>query len=245
MKRSIKNIIIGLKSLPNLSDIKKYIMDLKSFYKNTRIKIILRPIFKDYRVDNGDLDPHYFLQDFIVAKDIFMEEIDKVIDVGSRVDGFISKLALFTKVEMLDIRPSLIPLENVSSIQVDFMQRNIILPTSKCVTSLHTVEHVGLGRYGDPVNPNGREKFISNLSRMTERGGLLYLSAPVSQDERVEFNAHYVSSPDFYEEKLLEDYDIIRKWLIEDNGRLIDAQTFSNTKIAYGLCIWKCRKKLV
>lgn len=62
------------------------------------------------------------------------------------------------------------------------------------ISSLHAAEHFGLGRYGDPIEPEAHLKFMPNLKRVLEPQGSLYFSVPVGH-ERVEFNAHRVLSP--------------------------------------------------
>ena len=62
------------------------------------------------------------------------------------------------------------------------------------LSCLHAIEHFGLGRYGDPVNPLGYRRGIENLSKFLVSGGHLYLSTPIGR-ERVEFNANWVFNP--------------------------------------------------
>jgi hypothetical protein len=59
---------------------------------------------------------------------------------------------------------------------------------------LHAIEHFGLGRYGDPINPKGYRLGIANMARLMRPGGTFYLSTPIGQ-ERVEFNANWVFDP--------------------------------------------------
>jgi SAM-dependent methyltransferase len=63
------------------------------------------------------------------------------------------------------------------------------------VSSLHVVEHVGLGRYGDALDPHGSERALSELARVVAPGGRLYVSVPIGR-ETVCFNAHRVFDPD-------------------------------------------------
>jgi hypothetical protein len=56
------------------------------------------------------------------------------------------------------------------------------------------MEHVGLGRYGDPVDPGACFLGMSELQRVLAPGGRLYFSVPVGR-ERVEFDAHRVFNP--------------------------------------------------
>lgn len=67
---------------------------------------------------------------------------------------------------------------------------------SECTDSLsclHTIEHFGLGRYGDPIEPDGHLKGLAQLKQMVAPGGILYLSTPIGP-KRVEFNAHRVTA---------------------------------------------------
>ena len=51
--------------------------------------------------------------------------------------------------------------------------------TILCISS---VEHDGLGRYGDPINPNADLETMQRMKKMLVRGGLLYISFPVGRD---------------------------------------------------------------
>jgi hypothetical protein len=69
-------------------------------------------------------------------------------------------------------------------------------------------EHIGLGRYGDPLDPLGTFKACKELQRVLASGGNLYFALPVGKP-RVCFNAHRIHSPDqileyFAELKLVE-----------------------------------------
>jgi len=62
------------------------------------------------------------------------------------------------------------------------------------VSCLHVAEHIGLGRYGDPLDPLGTRKAAAELERVVAPGGQLLFSLPVGRP-RVEFNAHRVHDP--------------------------------------------------
>jgi SAM-dependent methyltransferase len=51
------------------------------------------------------------------------------------------------------------------------------------------LEHIGLGRYGDPLNPNGTEEAVREITRVLQPGGIVIFSVPVGR-EVLEFNAH-------------------------------------------------------
>jgi hypothetical protein len=62
------------------------------------------------------------------------------------------------------------------------------------LSCLHVIEHIGLGRYGDPINVDGARLAAQELQRVIGADGKLYLSTPIGR-ERVCFNAHRVFAP--------------------------------------------------
>jgi SAM-dependent methyltransferase len=135
----------------------------------------------------------YFHQDLAVAKWIHDDAPIRHVDVGSRLDGFIGNLACFRNVDVIDIRPAPADIPGVRFHQLDLMAE---LPEKwiECTDSLsclHTIEHFGLGRYGDAIDPKGHHRGLAQLKRMVAPGGTLYLSTPIGP-QRVEFNAHRI-----------------------------------------------------
>lgn len=139
----------------------------------------------------------YFWQDLHVARRIIEANPRRHIDVGSRIDGFIAHLACVRPVEVFDIRPLSAIVPNVRFRQWDLMARAPAqaapeaLETADGVSCLHTLEHVGLGRYGDPLDPAGWEVALARLASLVAPGGRLWLAVPVGR-RRVAFNAHRV-----------------------------------------------------
>ena len=62
------------------------------------------------------------------------------------------------------------------------------------------IEHIGLGRYGDPLDCLGSIKALKEVARVIKMGGYFLFSVPVSHTPRIEFNAHRV----FYKQQILE-----------------------------------------
>ncbi|MDB6081434.1 MAG: hypothetical protein JWO53_706 [Chlamydiia bacterium] len=50
------------------------------------------------------------------------------------------------------------------------------------ILSVSSLEHDGLGRYGDPINPNGDCVAMNRLKSMLKDNGLLFLSVPIGKD---------------------------------------------------------------
>ena len=57
------------------------------------------------------------------------------------------------------------------------------------VSCLHALEHFGLGRYGDPVDPDGHLKGFRNLRRIVQGGHVLSLGADGAAADRVRLRA--------------------------------------------------------
>ena len=65
--------------------------------------------------------------------------------------------------------------------------------TYDVVTSLHAIEHFGLGRYGDPIDPMGYKSAVNAFFRVLRPGGHLILGFPAGKGE-VLFNAQRLLS---------------------------------------------------
>lgn len=155
----------------------------------------LMPILTEYDDQGGNAGGHYFFQDLWAAQKIHRARPARHVDVGSRIDGFVAHLLVFMEVEEVDIRPLDSQVKNLKFIRDDATTLASIPSNSvESLSSLHAVEHFGLGRYGDPITAKGWELGMASLSRVLAPGGTLYFSVPVGA-ERVHFNAHRIFSP--------------------------------------------------
>ena len=172
-----------------------YLRDLLAFRKTYRGELKLLPCLHDKREQSGAAATEYFSQDLHVAQLIFHANPKRHVDIGSRIDGFVAHVATFRSVTVVDIRPNATPIPNVEFLQADLMSLPPGLVASfDSVSCLHTLEHFGLGRYGDPIDPQGYVTGLSNMARLVADDGTFYLSVPVGR-ARVEFNAHRVFDP--------------------------------------------------
>lgn len=176
-----------------------YVSDFLSFHNSFKGKITLMPCLHDRYDEAGTIKDEYFWQDLVVAREIYAANPVKHVDVGSRLDGFVAHIAAFRECEVFDVRPV-----NAEVPGVIFRQADLMNPVSlsfvdvngycDSLSCLHAIEHFGLGRYGDPINPLGYRRGISNMARLLKKGGVFYLSTPIGK-ERVEFNANWVFDP--------------------------------------------------
>ncbi|AHB87955.1 hypothetical protein NK55_03035 [Thermosynechococcus sp. NK55a] len=172
-----------------------YLADLLRFKARYGGSISFMPCLHDWFEEGGSTSNEYFWQDLYVARLIHADAPEKHVDVGSRVDGFVAHVASFREIEVIDVRPITAPVPGIVFKQADVMN----LPDSfhnycDSLSCLHALEHFGLGRYGDPIAPDGHLLGLKNMAKMLKPGGIFYLSAPVGR-ERVEFNAHCIIDP--------------------------------------------------
>lgn len=166
---NLRNLLNAAPRLPS------YWRDFLMFTKDREFKgqwpISMYPVLIDKHLNAGQLG-EYFWQDLFVAKHIIKLSPRRHIDVGSRIDGFVAHLACVRKVEVFDIRPLAHQIENVDFVQWDITNPNASFEgCADCVSCLHTLEHIGLGRYGDRLDADGWRKGLKSLIGLLEYGG--------------------------------------------------------------------------
>lgn len=150
------------------------------------------PVLYDKYAMAGVME-NYFWQDLWAARSIISDGVREHYDIGSRLDGFIAHLlASGIKVNMIDIRPFPAQVDNLYTFVDDAtMLENIEDGSLGSLSALCSLEHFGLGRYGDGIDPEACFKCFEQIQKKLKKGGKLYVSVPVGK-ERVEFNAHRV-----------------------------------------------------
>jgi SAM-dependent methyltransferase len=182
----------------------------------------------------GSLTAHYFWQDLWAATNLFESGVRDHVDVGSRIDGFIAHILPFCDVTCVDIRSL-----DVAWPMFHFMQGAILsMPFDdgevKSLSSLHVIEHIGLGRYGDPVDAEGPWKAARELTRVLAPGGKLLIGVPMGL-ERVCFDAHRIFAPETVRD-MFGDLDLVEFSFINDRNRLIRNAAFDEARDAYYGC---------
>jgi SAM-dependent methyltransferase len=184
------------RQLASLVYLPSFLADLREYRKlaaNETVRIAdAYPCLSD-RLPRTPFDPHYFFQGAWLARRLAQSGPSRHVDIGSSV-MMVNVLSAQVPVVFVDYRPLRVALSGIDSVAGDVTR----LPFRDCsltsVSSLHVIEHVGLGRYGDPIRAEGSRQAASELTRVIKPGGRLFLSVPVGR-ERVCFNAHRVFAP--------------------------------------------------
>lgn len=245
------------KPLSTLRALPRFIGDWRRFRRASRASSspfpvsALVPRLGDNAGSAGALMGHYFYQDLYVAQRIFALNPSRHVDVGSRIDGFVAHVAAYRQIEVLDVRVLPVAIHNVSFRQCDLTAP---LPDElrgqfDSVSCLHALEHFGLGRYGDPVDPDGHIKGLANLAALLKTGGRLFVSFPIGP-HRVEFNAHRVFGLPEALAMFRRSFDLCAFSFVDDDGQFhaeasLTEETISqNCGCLYGCGIFELTKKL-
>lgn len=207
------------------------------------------PILTERESAGGTMKGHYFHQDLYIARKIYMANPKKHIDIGSRTDGFVAHVATFRSIEIFDIRNIKSKIKNITFRQADLMQLpDDLINYCDSISSLHVIEHFGLGRYGDPIDYFGHVKAIDNISKILVKNGIFYFSTPIGR-QRIEFNAQRVFSVEYLIKLLSDKFRIINFSYIDDyddfyeNAELSEENIKTNFKCNNGCGIFILEKK--
>src|SRR5436853_180080 len=87
--------------------------------------------------------------------------------------AFRKEFSAFIPVEFYDYRPANVQLSNLTAEAADLLALPFAEGSVESLSCMHVVEHIGLGRYGDPLDPNGDLKAIAELRRVLAPAGTL------------------------------------------------------------------------
>jgi len=153
---------------------------------------------------------------------------------------FCTIVSAFVPVEFYDFRPAPVELDGLYTGSADLTQLHFPNDSIESLSCMHVIEHIGLGRYGDPLDPDGDLKAIGELVRVLAPGGNLLIATPVGRP-RVEFNAHRVYDHEAFARYFVP-LELIEFALIEERGEggLIAAPPPERVRAeSYGCgCFW-------
>ena len=136
-------------------------------------------------------DRHYVYHTAWAARKV--QELNPTVhvDIASSL-YFPGIVSAFVPVEFYDYRPAPLHLSNLATEHADLTQLHFESDSIKSLSCMHTIEHIGLGRYGDPINPDGDLVACQELARVLAPGGRLLFVTPVGKEALIQFNAHRI-----------------------------------------------------
>ncbi|MFH1308703.1 MAG: DUF268 domain-containing protein [Patescibacteria group bacterium] len=191
------------------------------------------------RTEKTNFDRHYVLHPAWAARVVKKINPSVHYDISSTLN-FCTIISAFIPVKFFDYRPADLNLESLTSKHVDLVKMPFTDNSIFSLSCMHTVEHIGLGRYGDPIDSKGDLKAISELKRVLAVNGNLLFVVPIGKP-RIVYNAHRIYS---YNQILtyFSDLDLEEFTLITDNkddGLVYNASKEMADKQSYGCgCFW-------
>lgn len=189
------------------------------------------------------IDRHYVIHTAWAARKLKEISPTEHTDISSYI-YFSTIASAFVPIKFYDYRPAPIILSNFSSEQADLTHLQFADNSIESLSCLHTIEHVGLGRYGDTLDPEGDIKAIEELKRVIKSKGNLILVVPIGRPKIV-FNAHRIYS---YHQilEMLSNFELKEFSLVPDDKNsplIINATRQQADQQNYGCgCFWFIKK---
>lgn len=174
----------------------QYLNQFRRFKNDKRNRFVtnwadMYPCLND-KLSVTPFDAHYTYHPAWAARILSKTMPSEHVDISS-ILHFSSITSAFIPIKFYDYRPVLLNLPNYESAFADLTNLPFPDDSIESLSCMHTIEHIGLGRYGDPLDPEGDLKAIKELKRVLRPGGQFLFVTPVGHP-RIEFNAHRVYS---------------------------------------------------
>jgi SAM-dependent methyltransferase len=148
------------------------------------------PCLNDATSTTG-FDTHYLFHTAWAARALSQTKPEFHVDISSCL-RFVSLISAFIPIRFYDYRPAKLNLSGLESDKADLM--NLPFPDNSVasLSCMHVIEHIGLERYGDPLDPKGDLKAISELKRVLSKDGNLLFVVPLGEHAIIQYNAHRI-----------------------------------------------------
>lgn len=238
------SLFVDIKKLISLIYLPKFFWDFYILRKSEIMSVNILdfyPCLSD-NLPNTPFDAHYFYQSTWFARELckFSDLKSKHYDIGSDIK-IVGIISAFITTIFIDFRPLNVNISNFSSESGDILNLKYSDNSINSLSTLHVIEHIGLGRYGDPINSSGSIQALKEIQRVLSINGILYLSIPVGR-ESVHFNAHRVFNTNTII-TTLNKLSLLSFSLITDDGKLIeDASNDIANMQSYGCGLFVFKK---
>ncbi len=203
------------------------------------------PIVHEFSTTHG-FDRHYVYHPAWAARILAKTRPKKHIDIASTLH-FSTIISAYIPTEFYDFRKVLLSLDNLQTGRADLTTLAFPNNSISSLSCMHTVEHIGLGRYGDSVNVHGDTQAMRELERVLTPGGNLLFVVPVGKPAVI-FNAHRIYS---FEDIIgnFPSLELVEFALVPDNvkeGLIIGASPEFVSQQSYGCgCFWFKKKNIL
>lgn len=176
-----------------------YVLEFKRFKNMTgaagRFQLLWGdryPCLKD-KTEETSFDRHYIYHPAWAARVLAQSRPEFHVDISSSLH-FCSLASAFIPVKFYDYRPAEMNLSGLTCFSADLLSLPFADQSLSSLSCMHVVEHVGLGRYGDPIDPEGDLKAMVELKRVLAVNGNLMFVVPIGGTPMIMFNAHRIYS---------------------------------------------------
>ena len=140
-------------------------------------------------------EPHYFYHPAWACR--LLREINpqRHTDISS-IFTWAGCISAFWPTDYFEYQPPSVKLTGLSVNRVDLCRLPFEDNSIPSLSSMHVIEHVGLGRYGDEIDPDGDIRAARELARVLASDGHLLFVTPMAEHSSIEFNAHRIYSYD-------------------------------------------------
>jgi len=227
-----------LRAVRGLFAYPRYILD---WFHYTRVQETAQLCFRDAypqlhdRTSRTVIDPHYFYTNGWAMRRIVAQRPAQHVDIASQT-MFANLLSAVLPVTFVDYRPLEARMEGLTNRSGDILNLPLDNGSVESLSCLHVAEHIGLGRYGDPLNPYGTRLACNELQRVLAAGGNLYIALPIGK-ARVCFNAHRIHAAITIVE-YFSGLDLVEYSGVHDDGRYVEKANideFVDSKYACGM----------
>jgi len=133
-------------------------------------------------------EPHYTYHPAWAARVLAETRPARHVDIGSTLP-FITMVSAFLPVDYYEWRPPELRLSGLSCSHANLLALPFASNSIQSLSCMHTAEHVGMGRYGDPMEANGDLKAMAELQRVLAPGGNLLFVVPIGGKAKIRYNA--------------------------------------------------------